>query len=53
MGEINAKYRYVQLCRSSKTYGITCFQVQQRGKGKKLETVLVGVTRVCVFLKSK
>jgi hypothetical protein len=27
MEELNAKYRYVQLCRSLKTYGITCFDV--------------------------
>ncbi len=50
MGESIAKFRYVQLCRSSKTYGMTCFEVQQRGKGKKLETILVGVTQVCVYM---
>ncbi len=46
MTEINAKFRFVQLCRSLKTYGITCFEVQQKGKGKKLETVLCGITKV-------
>src|SRR5690242_15462806 len=28
--EINAKYRYVQFCRSLKTYGVTLFQVKVR-----------------------
>lgn len=33
--EVNAKYRYIQLCRSLKTYGMTIFRVQDRsGKGK-------------------
>lgn len=28
MTEVNAKYRYVQLCRSLKTYGITFFKTK-------------------------
>jgi talin len=28
MSEVNAKYRYVQLCRSLKTYGITFFKTK-------------------------
>mgnify|MGYP001591024044 FL=1 len=28
MSELNAKYRYVQLCRSLKTYGVTFFEVR-------------------------
>lgn len=46
MSEINAKYRYVQLCRSLKTYGITFFEVKQRLPGsKKPVPKLMGVTR--------
>ena len=28
MTELNAKFRYVQLCRSLKTYGVTFFEVK-------------------------
>ncbi len=28
LSEVNAKYRYIQLCRSLKTYGITFFSVK-------------------------
>jgi talin len=28
LNELNAKYRYVQLCRSLKTYGISFFMVK-------------------------
>jgi len=35
MTEINARYRYVQLCRSLKTYGMTCFKVREKVKDKK------------------
>jgi len=46
MSELNAKYRYIQLVRSLKTYGITFFEVAERGKKRgKLITVLLGVTR--------
>ena len=30
MTEINAKYRYITLCRSLKTYGVTFFLVKVR-----------------------
>jgi len=49
MNEINAKFRFVQLCRSLKTYGITCFEVQQKGKGKKMENILIGVTKDAIY----
>jgi len=36
MTELNAKFRYVQLCRSLKTYGVTFFSVRVcRRKRKK------------------
>jgi len=28
MTEVNAKFRYVQLCRSLKTYGMSVFKIQ-------------------------
>jgi talin len=48
LSESNAKYRYVQLCRSLKTWGITFFLVKQRLKGghaKKPLKSYLGVTR--------
>ena len=52
MTEVNAKYRYVQLCRSLTTYGVTFFHVEEqlvdaRGKKKKGKVVarLLGITR--------
>lgn len=46
MSEVNAKYRYVQFCRSLKTYGITLFHVQERDKkSKKLNKIMLGFTR--------
>jgi talin len=35
MTDMNAKFRYVQLVRGLKTYGITFFECEQREKGKK------------------
>jgi talin len=49
MNEQNAKFRFVQQCRGLKTYGITCFEVQQKGKGKKLETTLIGITKDAIY----
>ncbi|KAI8799801.1 hypothetical protein BJ742DRAFT_115886 [Cladochytrium replicatum] len=44
--ELNGKFRYVQLSRSLRTYGITFFKVKERvPKKSKLITVLLGVTR--------
>jgi hypothetical protein len=51
MAEINAKFRYVQLIRSLKTFGITFFQCKEKGelrnkKNKgKLVPILIGITR--------
>ncbi|EGC38365.1 actin binding protein [Dictyostelium purpureum] len=46
MSESNSKFRYVQLCRSLKTYGITFFQTKERVKGqKKPVPKLLGITR--------
>jgi talin len=50
MTELNAKYRYVQLCRSLKTYGVTFFQVREKvPKKNKYVPVLLGVTRESVI----
>lgn len=50
MTELNAKFRYVQLCRSLKTYGVTFFSVKEKvpKKNKMVETLL-GVTRDSVM----
>ncbi|KAM9956083.1 hypothetical protein ACTFIW_005939 [Dictyostelium discoideum] len=46
MSESNSKFRYVQLCRSLKTYGITFFLTKERVKGqKKPVPKLLGITR--------
>ncbi|KJE89680.1 hypothetical protein CAOG_009384 [Capsaspora owczarzaki ATCC 30864] len=46
MTELNAKYRYIQLCRSLKTYGVTFFLVKEKERGKnKLVPRLLGITR--------
>jgi talin len=46
MTELNAKFRYVQFCRSLKTYGITLFHVKSKIKGsRKLAEKLLGFTR--------
>jgi len=48
--EVNAKYRYIQLCRSLKTYGMTIFKVQDRGVGsKKLQDSILGFTRTNII----
>ncbi|EFA78109.1 talinB [Heterostelium album PN500] len=50
MTESNSKFRYVQLCRSLKTYGITFFQTKERVKGqKKPVPKLLGITRDCIL----
>ncbi|KYR00680.1 filopodin [Tieghemostelium lacteum] len=49
MSEVNAKYRYVQLCRSLKTYGMTSFDVKIRDR-KKLVDHILGVTREQLIL---
>ncbi|KCV69929.1 hypothetical protein H696_03395 [Fonticula alba] len=46
----NAKFRYIQLCRSLKTYGITFFHVKEKlPRRNKLIDVLLGVTRDSVM----
>jgi len=46
MKEMNAKFRYVQLVRSLKTYGITFFDCKEKGRNnKKPVRVFIGVTR--------
>ena len=51
MSETNAKMRFVQLCRSLKTYGITYFNAKESPGGnkqansKKAKPVLLGITR--------
>ncbi|KAH6575177.1 hypothetical protein BASA50_007534 [Batrachochytrium salamandrivorans] len=46
MTEVNAKFRYVQMCRSLKTYGTTYFVVKEPAtKKKKAVTVLLGITK--------
>jgi len=44
--DTNAKYRYVQLVRSLKSFGITFYNVAERVKGKKKPIPCsIGVTR--------
>ena len=46
LSDLNAKFRYVQLSRSLKTYGITFFLVNEKvGKRNKLVPMLIGVTK--------
>jgi talin len=43
--EVAAKYRYVQLCRSLRTYGITYFECSQNKPGQKKPTpLMIGVS---------
>eukprot|EP01133_Synstelium_polycarpum_P001416 gene1416-1640_t len=49
MSEVNAKYRYVQLCRSLKTYGMTSFAVKMRERKKMIDMTL-GITRESMML---
>lgn len=46
LNELSGKFRYVQLCRSLKTYGVTFFTVKEKMLNKnKLVVILLGVTR--------
>eukprot|EP01117_Protostelium_nocturnum_P013126 TRINITY_DN487_c0_g1_i1.p1 TRINITY_DN487_c0_g1~~TRINITY_DN487_c0_g1_i1.p1 ORF type:complete len:2445 (+),score=1078.48 TRINITY_DN487_c0_g1_i1:119-7453(+) len=50
--EQNAKYKYIQLCRSLKTWGITtylCTIIDKQEKKKKPQKVLLGITRDSVL----
>jgi talin len=43
---LNAKFRYIQLCRSLRTYGVSFFAVKEKTPGRnKLRPVLLGVSR--------
>lgn len=55
INENNAKFRYVQLCRSLKTYGITFFRVEEQVKVKSSQTVerLLGITKDTVLRVDK
>ena len=51
----NAKYRYIQMCRALKTYGITTFEVQKKiekpgQKKPKFKKLILGVTRDSLVL---
>ncbi|KAJ3220116.1 Talin-1 [Dinochytrium kinnereticum] len=49
LNELNAKFRYVQLSRSLKTYGITFFAVKEKHpKKNKLVDMLLGITKQSV-----
>ena len=46
LNDLNAKYRYVQLSRSLRTYGVTFYLVKEKTKKKGvMEPVLLGVTK--------
>jgi talin len=46
MTDLNAKFRYVQMCRSLRTYGVSCFEVlQPPARGTKMEPILIGITK--------
>lgn len=48
--ELQGKYKYVQLCRGLKTYGVTFFLVKEKMKGKnKLVPRLLGVTKESIL----
>ena len=50
MTELNAKFRYVQLCRSLKTYGVTFFLIKEKvPKKNKMVDILLGITRDSVM----
>lgn len=50
MTELNAKFRYIQLGRSLKTYGVTFFLVKEKLHGKnKLVPRLLGITRDAIM----
>ena len=50
MSELNAKFRYIQLCRSLRTYGVTFFLVKEKMKGRnRLVPRLLGITKESVM----
>nr|A0A3G2LGI8.1 RecName: Full=Talin [Oscarella pearsei]AYN71349.1 talin [Oscarella pearsei] len=50
LSQLNAKFRYIQVVRSLKTYGVTFFLVKEKMKGKnKLAPRLLGITRESIM----
>ena len=50
MSELNAKLRYIQLCRSLRTYGVTFFLVKDKMKGRhRLVPCLLGISKKSVM----
>ncbi|KAL6623811.1 hypothetical protein LY90DRAFT_642358 [Neocallimastix californiae] len=50
LSELNGKFKYIQMCRSLKTYGTTFFLVKEKNaKKKKLIPILLGVTKNSVL----
>lgn len=48
--ELDAQFKYTQLCRSLKTYGVTFFLVKEKMKGKnKLVARLLGVSKESIM----
>lgn len=48
--ESNAKFRYLNMCRGLKTYGITCYMVQERvARGKKMQEIMIGITKDHIY----
>ena len=46
LSDHNAKARYIQLCRSLKTFGVTFFAVKEKMKGRnKMVPRLLGITQ--------
>lgn len=48
MQQLNGKYRYVQLVRSLKTFGITCFEVEEKAP-KGFRKILLGVAAERIY----
>jgi len=56
MTDINAKFRYIQLCRSLKTYGMTCFKVRELSRRRRscsTRCFASLATRSCVWNTSR
>ncbi|KAJ3364655.1 Talin-1 [Allomyces javanicus] len=50
INDLTLKYRYVQLCRSLKTYGVTFFLVKEKDPKKaKLLPCLIGITKESIM----
>lgn len=50
LSELNAKFRYIQMCRAMPTYGVTFFLVKEKLKGRnKLVPRLLGISRSSIM----